>query len=121
MAVPSCRIALDAMGGDNAPTEVVQGALLAVEEYPDVEITEKEELDVEFYSDRVIPLRDVALEQIQLSIPMKPLCDEGCLGLCPTCGVNRTRESCSCETAIVDDRWGTLKDIRDELLKKKNI
>jgi len=30
---------LDAMGGDNAPTEVVQGALLAVEEYPDVEIT----------------------------------------------------------------------------------
>lgn len=39
MAAPSCRIALDAMGGDNAPTEVVQGALLAVEEYPDVEIT----------------------------------------------------------------------------------
>jgi glycerol-3-phosphate acyltransferase PlsX len=38
MAAPSCRIALDAMGGDNAPTEVVQGALLAVEEYPDVEI-----------------------------------------------------------------------------------
>ena len=32
------RIALDAMGGDNAPAEIVQGALLAVEEYPDVEI-----------------------------------------------------------------------------------
>lgn len=30
---------MDAMGGDNAPTEVVQGALLAVQEYPDVEIT----------------------------------------------------------------------------------
>ena len=87
----------------------------------EVEITEKEELDVEFYSDRAIPLRDVALEQIQLSIPMKPLCDEDCLGLCPTCGVNRTRERCSCETAIVDDRWGALKDIREELSKKKNI
>ena len=94
---------------------------VASEMNEEVEITEKEELDVEFYSDRVIPLRDVALEQIQLSIPMKPLCDEGCLGLCPTCGVNRTRERCSCETAIVDDRWGTLKDIREELLKKKNI
>lgn len=33
------RIALDAMGGDHAPGEIVQGALLAVEEYPDVEIT----------------------------------------------------------------------------------
>ena len=28
------RIALDAMGGDHAPHEIVQGALLAVEEYP---------------------------------------------------------------------------------------
>jgi glycerol-3-phosphate acyltransferase PlsX len=33
-----CRIALDAMGGDHAPGEIVQGALLASEEYPDVEI-----------------------------------------------------------------------------------
>jgi glycerol-3-phosphate acyltransferase PlsX len=33
------RIALDAMGGDHAPKEIVQGALLAVQEYPDVEIT----------------------------------------------------------------------------------
>ncbi|HJQ40527.1 MAG TPA: phosphate acyltransferase PlsX [Thermoanaerobaculia bacterium] len=32
------RIALDAMGGDNAPDEIVKGALLAVEEYPAVEI-----------------------------------------------------------------------------------
>ena len=34
-----CRIALDAMGGDNAPDELVKGALAAVEEYPDVSIT----------------------------------------------------------------------------------
>ncbi|HYO75426.1 MAG TPA: phosphate acyltransferase PlsX [Thermoanaerobaculia bacterium] len=32
------RIALDAMGGDNAPDEIVKGALLAVEEYSDVTI-----------------------------------------------------------------------------------
>ncbi|HVG23917.1 MAG TPA: DUF177 domain-containing protein [Thermoanaerobaculia bacterium] len=93
----------------------------ASEENEEVEITDSEELDVEFYSERSIPLRDLALEQIQLSIPMKPLCDESCLGLCPTCGVNRTRERCSCETSIVDDRWGALKDIRDELAKKKDV
>ena len=34
----ACRIALDAMGGDHAPGEIVKGALLAVEEYPNVEI-----------------------------------------------------------------------------------
>jgi phosphate acyltransferase len=35
---PSCRIALDAMGGDNAPDEIVKGAVLAADEYPDVAI-----------------------------------------------------------------------------------
>lgn len=34
----ACRIALDAMGGDNAPDEIVKGALLAAAEYPDVAI-----------------------------------------------------------------------------------
>ena len=29
-----CRIALDAMGGDHAPDEVLKGAVLAVEAYP---------------------------------------------------------------------------------------
>jgi phosphate acyltransferase len=32
-------IAIDAMGGDNAPKEIVKGALLAVEQYPDLSIT----------------------------------------------------------------------------------
>ena len=93
----------------------------ASEENEEIEIAGEEELDVEFYTERTIPLRDLAMEQIQLSVPMKPLCDESCLGLCPQCGANRLRERCSCEASIVDDRWGALKDIREELLKKKNV
>ncbi len=37
-ALPLCRIAVDAMGGDHAPDEIVKGALLAAEEYPTVSI-----------------------------------------------------------------------------------
>lgn len=91
------------------------------EENEEIEITAEEELDVEFYSERSVPLRDLAVEQIQLSIPMKPLCDEGCLGLCPQCGANRSREKCSCEESVVDDRWDALKGIRDQLSKKKDV
>ncbi len=87
----------------------------------EIEITDKEELDVEFYSERTIPLRDLALEQVQLSIPMKPLCEESCLGLCPQCGANRSREKCSCDQSITDERWGALKDIREALAKKKDV
>jgi uncharacterized protein len=90
-------------------------------ENEEVEIASEEELDVEFYSDRTIPLREFALEQVQLTIPMKPLCDESCLGLCPTCGVNLSREKCSCNESITDERWGALKDLREELAKKKNV
>ena len=91
------------------------------EESEEVEISDAEELDVEFYGERAVPLKDLALEQVQLSIPMKPLCEEGCLGLCPVCGANRSREACQCETSIVDERWGALKDIREELAKKKDV
>ena len=93
----------------------------AAEENEEIEITDKSELDVEFYTERNVPLRDLALEQIQLSIPMKPLCDESCLGLCPRCGANRSRESCSCDAGITDERWDALKGIREELSKKKSI
>jgi uncharacterized protein len=88
------------------------------QEEQEIEITAPEELDVEFYSDRTIPLRDLAIEQIQLVIPMKPLCEEKCLGLCPTCGANRNREKCQCEENVVDARWGALEGIRAQLSKK---
>lgn len=35
-------------------------------------------------------------EAIILSFPTYPLCDEGCRGVCPGCGANRNRGSCSC-------------------------
>ncbi len=89
------------------------------DENEEVEITNEEELDVEYYSERAVPLKDLALEQVQLAIPMKPLCDEKCLGLCPACGANRNRESCKCESPVSDERWGALKGIREELAKKR--
>ena len=81
-------------------------------ENDEVEIADEGELDVEFYRDRSVPLRDLAVEQVQLSIPMKPLCDESCLGLCPKCGANRSREKCQCDASMVDERWGAMKGIR---------
>ena len=87
------------------------------EENDELEIT-PDELDIEFYTERSIELRHLAAEQIQLSIPMKPLCTEGCLGLCPTCGANRNGERCSCQSLVADERFAVLAGIREELAKK---
>jgi uncharacterized protein len=89
------------------------------EENEEVEISDPEELDVEFYADRTVALKDLALEQVQLAIPMKPLCDENCLGLCPVCGTNRSREACDCQMSVADERWDALRGLRDQLKKKE--
>ncbi len=91
----------------------------ASRENEDIEISASDELDIEFYTERAISLRDLASEHIQLSIPMKPLCDDKCMGLCPQCGANRNRESCTCVVSIADDRWGALQDIRNQIAKKR--
>jgi len=92
---------------------------LPQQEHDELEVG-PDELDIEFYNERSISLRDLALEQIQLSIPMKPLCEEGCLGLCPHCGKNRNRESCNCESSIIDERWGALQEIQKAIKKRES-
>lgn len=79
-----------------------------------------DELDVEFYDDKQIDLRSLAIEQIQLSLPMKPLCEDSCLGLCPSCGANLNGSRCECKESVTDDRWEGLREIREQLLRKKD-
>ena len=51
------------------------------------------------------PARQYAL----LSLPMKPLCTQGCSGLCSTCGVNLNVETCGCPQSAADPRWASLE------------
>jgi uncharacterized protein len=53
------------------------------------------------------PLRDLVLPDL----PIVPLCDPECLGLCPICGVNRNETGCECDTAPRDPRWDVLRDL----------
>lgn len=62
------------------------------------------------YRDEGIDLGEVVREQLYLALPMKPLCREDCKGLCPVCGVNRNRETCTCQQEWVDPRMAALKE-----------
>jgi len=65
-------------------------------EAPAEEELSAQQLDVDFYSGETVDLEAIIREQIILLIPLKPLCQEDCRGLCPHCGANRNRETCSC-------------------------
>ncbi|MFQ5348885.1 MAG: DUF177 domain-containing protein [Thermoanaerobaculia bacterium] len=54
----------------------------------------------------------ILMEQLQLNIPMKPLCREDCAGLCPKCGTDRNEVRCSCAESEVDPRWQALERFR---------
>lgn len=44
-----------------------------------------------------VELEPLAAEALLLEMPMRFLCREDCLGICPTCGKNRNEDSCSCQ------------------------
>lgn len=62
-----------------------------------------------------VELADVAREQIYLSLPLKPLCEPDCRGLCPTCGVNRNRLECACRSEDLDARLAPLLELKKKL------
>jgi uncharacterized protein len=60
-----------------------------------------------------LDLEPLARDAVLLELPLAPLCDEGCRGLCPECGANRNVESCTCG-GPVDPRWSALDALRSE-------
>jgi uncharacterized protein len=50
--------------------------------------------------------------ELLVLIPLKPLCEAQCRGLCPMCGVNLNVGSCSCGDDTHDSRWDALKRIK---------
>ncbi|HEY8536531.1 MAG TPA: DUF177 domain-containing protein [Vicinamibacterales bacterium] len=73
-----------------------------------------EDINTAFYSDGIIDLGALLREQLNLSLPMKPLCREDCLGLCPECGANRNTTTCECRPQWVDPRLAALRALLNE-------
>lgn len=61
----------------------------------------------------VLDTRPLLLEQLQLNIPMKPLCRPDCRGLCPRCGADLNAGACACAEPAVDPRWAALAAWKD--------
>lgn len=67
------------------------------------------ELDTTFYKNGKIEIDRLVTDQINLSIPMKPLCKADCKGICPVCGANRNKIDCGHVEKIPDPRLSQLK------------
>lgn len=59
----------------------------------------------------ILDLSEILRQAIILALPVTPLCQHDCAGLCPICGINRNEEQCSCENTDVDPRWEALSTL----------
>ena len=75
---------------------------------------EQDDLGLLHVEDGVLDTRPLIIEQVHLSIPMKPLCKQDCAGLCASCGADLNAGPCGCEKAA-DPRWQALAALKEEV------
>lgn len=59
-----------------------------------------------------IDLEPLAREAVLLELPMAPLCQDDCAGLCPDCGADRNATDCGHTLEVKDDRWAALGELK---------
>jgi len=61
---------------------------------------------------RFVDLAGPVRSELLVLLPLKPLCDQECKGLCPRCGIDLNVSSCSCGPEGHDSRWDALNKIK---------
>jgi uncharacterized protein len=64
------------------------------------------------YSGDEVDLTHEVEEQIAMEIPLKPLCNDACKGLCHVCGIDLNIFSCSCGKGAESLAFNVLKDFK---------
>jgi len=77
----------------------------------DLELTYKD-LEYGYYEGDIIDLGQIVVEQILLQVPVKPLCNAFCKGLCSVCGINLNIEKCNHETQQISSSFAALKNFK---------
>ena len=71
-----------------------------------------DDLEVSFYTGEEIDLSLSLHDEVALAVPMAPLCNDDCQGLCPICGKSRLEGKCDCLEKSVDPRWAKLAELK---------
>jgi len=82
---------------------------------PDQQTDEEEwdHEDIQEFRGLTIDLDDVVLENLLVSLPLKPLCQEDCRGLCPQCGQDLNDGECDCTIDDTNPRMSKLRQLLD--------
>ena len=71
--------------------------------------------DYAIIEDGFLDLDQQLREQIEMEFPVRFLCREDCLGLCPKCGKDKNEGECGCVTKEIDPRMEPLRALLDRM------
>lgn len=77
----------------------------------ETELSEDDLVSSTYCGDEIDFAHDIE-EQVAMGVPLKPLCDEGCKGLCSSCGADLNSGSCECPKEPVSLKFSSLKDFK---------
>jgi len=66
-------------------------------------VLNENEMEYIFYEGDEIDLEKILIEQVNLSVPYRPNCDDSCKGICPNCGTNLNNEECHCKNTFEEN------------------
>lgn len=90
-------------------TQVVDLYLTELFAYPN-SITDQTTGEDEIYrvEDDLIDLEPVLVDTVAMELPLRPLCNDDCAGLCPECGIRLAIAESGHGHEIMDPRWAGL-------------
>lgn len=65
--------------------------------------------------DHLLDLREALRQYMLLALPMNPVCQQDCRGLCPQCGTNLNPGPCQCLGLSPDPRLAALAELKAQL------
>jgi uncharacterized protein len=95
-------------------------ALTYCRELPEVEVEDDEEgvelsaedMGLILFEGQEIDLAEGIQEQLVMALPLRPVCDEACKGLCPQCGADLNAAPCDCRPQDLNIKMAALKDFK---------
>ena len=80
-------------------------------EEEEIELDEQDLISATYSGDEIDLTHEIE-EQVAMEVPLKPLCNEECKGLCPVCGIDLNHNTCSCSRNEFNLKFSALKDFK---------
>jgi uncharacterized protein len=77
----------------------------------EVELAEEDLISASYTGDEIDLAPEIA-EQVLLEIPLKPLCQDECPGLCSVCGADLNSGDCGCDRRNVNLKFSALTEFK---------